>query len=69
MSTPITGNYSTYGYIIIHLPFSQITVAQDDTLNILYVSTGITFVLSLIILLAFTQIVYIPLKKITTVAN
>ena len=69
MSAPITGNYNTYGYVIIHLPLSQITAAQNGILNILYISAGIIFALSLIILLVFTQTVYIPLKKITAAAN
>lgn len=69
VSAPITGNYNTYGYVIIHLPVSQITAAQNGILNILYISAGIIFALSLIILLVFTQTVYIPLKKITAAAN
>lgn len=69
VSAPITGNYNTYGYVIIHLPLSQITAAQNGILNILYISAGIIFALSLIILLVFTQTVYIPLKKITAAAN
>ena len=69
VSAPITGNYNTYGYVIIHLPLSQITAAQNGILNILYISAGIIFALSLIILLVFTQTVYIPMKKITAAAN
>ena len=61
VSAPITGNYNTYGYVI--------TAAQNGILNILYISAGIIFALSLIILLVFTQTVYIPLKKITAAAN
>ena len=69
VSAPITGNYNTYGYVIIHLPLSQIHTAQNGILNILYISAGIIFALSLIILLVFTQTVYFPLKKITAAAN
>ena len=69
VSAPITGNYNTYGYVIIHLPLSQITAAKNGILNILYISAGIIFALSLIILLVFTQTVYFPLKKITAAAN
>lgn len=69
VSAPITGNYNTYGYVIIHLPISQIEASQNGILNILYISSGIIFALSLIILLVFTKTVYFPLKKITAAAN
>lgn len=65
VSAPITGNYNTYGYVLIHLPMSQISASQNGVLNILYVSAASIFVLSLIILLVFAQTVYIPLRKIT----
>ena len=66
---PITGNYTTYGYVIIHLPFTQIQSLETSFLNILYISAGIIFVLSLVILLVFTKTVYFPLKKITEAAS
>lgn len=69
VSAPITGNYNTYGYVLIHLPLSQITQSQNDILNILYITSAIVFALSLIILLVFTQTVYLPLRKITAGAN
>lgn len=69
VSAPITGNYNTYGYVIIHLPIEQIQASQNGILNLLYISFGIIFILSLIILLIFTKTVYIPLKKITAAAN
>ena len=69
VSAPITGNYNTYGSVLIHLPLSQITQSQNDILNILYITSAIVFALSLIILLVFTQTVYLPLRKITYGAN
>lgn len=69
VSAPITGNYNTYGYVIIHHLISQIEHSQTGILNILYISSGIVFALSLIILLVFTKTVYFPLKKITAAAN
>ena len=65
VSAPITGNYNTYGYVLIHLPMSQISASQNGVLNILYISAASIFFLSLIILLVFAQTVYIPLRKIT----
>ena len=66
---PITGNYDTYGYVILHLPISQIQKASYGSLNIVYITSLIIFGLSLIILLVFTNTVYFPLKKITEGAN
>lgn len=62
---PITGNFKTYGYVIIHLPLSRVQKDQNRILNIVYVTAGIIFILSLIILLVFTKTVFFPLKKIT----
>lgn len=69
VSAPITGNYTTYGYVIIHLPLDEIHRNKNEILNILYITCGILFSFSLIILLVFTKSVYYPLKKITAAAN
>ncbi len=69
VSAPITGNYNTYGYVVIHLPLSQIEAESNSGLNIIYVTSLIIFGLSSIILMVFTRTVYIPLKKITAAAN
>lgn len=66
---PITGNYMTYGYVLIHLPMRHVQTARDGFLNLMYIISGIIFALSLIILLVFTKTVYFPLKKITEAAN
>lgn len=65
VSAPITGNYHTYGYVLIHLPVSQIWAESNDILDIVYISSAIIFALSLIILLVFGYTVYVPVKKIT----
>lgn len=62
---PITGNFNTYGYIVIHMPISQVLAGRDRILNLVYITAAIIFFLSLIILLVFTRTVYFPLKKIT----
>ncbi len=62
---PITGNFNTYGYVVIHMPMSQVLSDHTEILNIIYLTAGIIFFLSLIILLVFTKTVYLPLKKIT----
>jgi len=69
VSAPIAANYRTYGYVLIHMPLSQLSASRDGILNILYITSAIIFALSLIILIVFTQTVYFPLKKITAGAN
>ena len=65
VSAPITGNYTTYGYILIHKPLSTLETELNQILNIVYISGLILFALSLIILLVFTKTVYFPLRRIT----
>lgn len=69
VSAPITGNYNTYGYVVIHLPLSQIAEESNSGLNIIYITSLIIFILSLIILLIFTKTVYVPLRKIMAGVN
>ena len=66
---PITGNYTTHGYVVIHLPISYLQSQRNGILNIVYITSAVVFGFSLIILLVFTKNVYIPLKKITAGAN
>lgn len=67
--SPIISNYRAKGYIVIHYHMDRLIAEKDAFLNINYISLAIVFVLSLIILLAFTFIVYFPLQKIITGAN
>lgn len=69
VQAPITGNYTTYGYVLIHLPMSALFTTREGILNILYITFLIVFAISLIILLIFTRTVFLPLKKITAGAN
>ena len=62
---PITSDYRVKGYVVIHTPMSGIKESCNSLLGISYITMVILFVLSLIILLFFTEIVYIPLRKIT----
>ncbi len=64
-SAPVTGNYNTYGYVVVHMPMSQILKDSYSALNVFYISALVIFALSLIILLVFTKTVYFPLMKIT----
>ena len=69
VSAPITGNFNTYGYVVIHLPMTEVEDGKNEILLLIYLSGAFIFLLSLIILLIFTKTVYFPLKKITYGAN
>lgn len=62
---PITSDFKVKGYVVIHTSMSSIQAETDSLLNISYIMLIILFLLSLIILIFFTEIVYIPLCKIT----
>lgn len=62
---PITSDYKVKGYVVIHASISSIYAETNQLLNISYIMLIIIFLLSLIILIFFTEIVYIPLRKIT----
>ena len=68
-SAPITGRFSTYGYVLIHMPESAVLQSRYDLLNIVYVAYLAVFLLSLLVLLTFQLTVYLPIRKITRAAN
>lgn len=62
---PITSNYMVKGYVVIHCDMKDIQESCNSLLSISYITLIILFLLSLIILIFFTEIVYVPLRKIT----
>lgn len=62
---PITYNFRVQGYVVLHTSMESIREESNSILNISYIMLIILFVLSLIILIFFTEIVYMPLRKIT----
>lgn len=62
---PITANYTIKGYVAIHMNMSHIHDSCLELISISYITLSILLLLSLIILFFFTEIVYVPLKKIT----
>lgn len=62
---PITSNYKVKGYVSIHCDMNDIQASCNSMLNISYITLVILLLLSLIILIFFTEMVYIPLRKIT----
>lgn len=65
VTAPITRDYTTRGYVLIHMPVQNILSSQYEILNIVYITSLIIFLLSLLILLVFYFIVYRPLRRIT----
>ncbi|MBO4458635.1 MAG: GHKL domain-containing protein [Butyrivibrio sp.] len=63
---PITANYKVQAYVVIHEPLSTIKGSANKFLDISYLMLLVLFLLSLIILIFFTELVYMPLRKITT---
>lgn len=66
VSVPITSGYMVHGYIIIHYDTSLLQNESNNFLNIDYLMLGVILLLSLIILIFFSEMVYIPLRKIIT---
>ena len=62
---PITSEYKVKGYVVIHCDMEEIEQSSISLLNISYITLAILLLLSMIILIFFTEIVYIPLRKIT----
>ena len=67
--SPITSRFKVVGYVVIHTPMRAIITSRNRILNISYLTLGIILLLSLIILVVFTFVVYRPLTKITHAAE
>ena len=63
--SPINSDFRVKGYVVMHYPLAGLDDDLNSVLNMSYISLGIMFVLSLVVLLLFTTVVYIPLRKIT----
>ncbi|MBR2121957.1 MAG: HAMP domain-containing histidine kinase [Lachnospiraceae bacterium] len=66
---PITSDFKIRGYVVVHTKTSRIAARANALLNISYLELLMLLLLSLIILIFFTEIIYIPLRKITTGAE
>lgn len=62
---PITSDFSIRGYVVMMLKISQVEKSAGSYLNVSYILLLIIFLLSLIILIFFTIMVYQPIRKIT----
>ncbi|MBP5282541.1 MAG: HAMP domain-containing histidine kinase [Lachnospiraceae bacterium] len=62
---PITSDFKVKGYVVIHYSMREIEMMSNRLTRIFMMTFAILFLLSLIILIFFTEIVYVPLRKIT----
>lgn len=62
---PITTNYKVKGYVVIHYAMQGFDESSNHLNGIFMLTFLILFLLSMIILIFFTEFVYVPLKKIT----
>lgn len=66
---PVIDNYQTLGYIILNYPCSDLTDTYNNLMIKTYIIAGILFLFSITILLIFTFIVYLPVRKLSTAAS
>ncbi|MCH5333566.1 MAG: HAMP domain-containing histidine kinase [Agathobacter sp.] len=66
---PVTSNYRILHYVLIHKPIAEVTTSVNSLVNISTLTVGLVFVCSFVILALFTFAFYLPLRKITKVAE
>lgn len=67
--SPITVNYKVRGYVIIHKPTSSLISLANSFTHISYKTLALLFVAAFIVLVLFTYVVYIPIRKIARGAD
>lgn len=65
---PVTTNFSTKGYLILHKPYSYVDEISSPILRNIYIMFLVIFLLSLIILLGIHLFILRPLDQITNAA-
>ncbi len=66
VASPITSGPVVHGYVVASYDIDLLEESSNHLLNLDYILLLIMFLLSLIILIFFTEMVYIPLRKIIT---
>lgn len=67
--SPITVNYRVRGYVIIHKPTSSLVSYANDLILFVYETLALLFLAAFIVLVLFTYVVYIPIRKIARAAD
>jgi signal transduction histidine kinase len=65
VAIPIVGDFQTEGYMILHHETDTIRNSSKKILNVVFWTFFVVFDLSLIILVIFTIVIYLPLRKIS----
>lgn len=65
---PVTTNFSTKGYLILHKPYSYVSEMSSPIRRNIYIIFSVIFLLSLIILLGVHLFILRPLNQITNAA-
>ncbi|MCI9488334.1 MAG: HAMP domain-containing protein [Lachnospiraceae bacterium] len=68
VTAPVSANFSTYGYVVVHQSISGIYEVRDKILNIIYMTFLIILALSLILLWIIRICILQPVKQITVAA-
>lgn len=66
---PVTKDFSTTGYLLLHKPYSLLEKDCRGMIRPVYVTIGVIYLLSFIILIAVQCLIYIPLRKIADAAK
>lgn len=67
--SPIIIGYKVRGYVLIHKPTAELASYKDGLLNISYITLALIFLCAFILLLMFTFIIYLPIRKMTRAAT
>lgn len=67
--SPITVNYKVRGYVLIHKPTNSLVNYANGLILISYETLGLLFLATFVVLILFTYIVYIPIRKISKAAD
>ena len=62
---PITSEYKVRAYVVAHIPMRVIEKRCDGFMSFCYILLIVLLLLSIIILIFFTEMVYVPLRRIT----
>lgn len=66
---PVVGKLKTHGYIAIHYSLDQLALEKEAYLKYVYILGLLIYLLSFLILLLFSFVIYKPLQKIIKGAN
>ncbi len=67
--SPVTVNYKVRAYIMIHEPTNSLVNTANQLTAIFYQTLILLFAAAFIVLILFTYVVYIPIRKITKAAK